>query len=117
MIGMSIQPPRQQRLEMAGTQIHLHRMGRVKRIRQITNRALLLADETAMLLGADDERLALSLGQGFLTVRTHRMTGEAVPRTAGGLAATARRSRSQLLHHDAQPLHRSPSRSRPRSQR
>jgi hypothetical protein len=64
-----------------------------------------------MFLGADDERFAFALGQRFLAIWAHGVTGEAIPRTTGGLAAAARRSRSQLLLNDAQPVHRQPSRS------
>ena len=47
-IGMSIQPPRQQGLEMTRTQLDLDRLGGMQRIGQIANRAQLLADGAAM---------------------------------------------------------------------
>src|SRR5579884_1220870 len=110
-IGMPIQPPRQQGLEMTRAQIHLHRLGRVQRIRQIANRALLLADDAAMFFGADNKRLRFALSQRFLAIGTDGLAGESIPRTAGRLAATARRMRGQRILNHAQPLHRLPSRS------
>src|SRR6516225_33317 len=69
-VRVSIQPPGQQRMEVARAQVHLHRFRRMERIREIANGAQLLADGAALLLGAQDQRLGFALSESFLTIRT-----------------------------------------------
>jgi hypothetical protein len=87
---MRTQTPAQKTAKVLAAQIDFHRARPVQGVGEIANRAELVADGTAAIFGASDERIGFAHGQGFQAMRTEGLAGNVVPGALPGAAAAAR---------------------------
>jgi hypothetical protein len=92
-IGVAIESPAQQRMEMLRAQVDLQRIARVQWEGEVANGAISAAHGTGVADEALDQRLAFSEGQLFLAIGADGQIADPVPRTTRRLTPAARSDR------------------------